>query len=324
MKLKNWLAAAAITILPKPAAAEITPENKDSVKQTPIEVKSDTIPSQNIIADIDSLPSDSTIYETRLRLLRESKKDMLLLIAHFEDVKARAYWDNVAKIYSVGFGFTRKKDGSRVNSRTVIHSEEELMEYWECFAEENMFPIMAKYLAIEKTDNQERAALGSTAFNCGAGIYKKSREDAPSKYAETLNTFFETRDSIYLNKAIYTLEQYCKSRGKIITPLKKRRRLEADILAHKIIIVNSDTLTDSLAFPKNAIDLNKTIIGATTSIGNLPLDSTELATKIREFDTCGYNYSDSIKHAFSTPPIPGKRRTKKNSAKPRGAGGRGR
>lgn len=324
MKLKNWLAAAAITILPKPAAAEITPENKDSTNQNPIEIKSDTVPSQDIVAAIDSIPSDSTVYETRLRLLRESKKDMLLLIAHFEDVKARAYWDDVAKIYSVGFGFTRKKDGTKVNSRTVIRSEDELMEYWERFSEDNMFPIMAKYLAIEKTDHQERVSLASTAFNCGAGIYKKSKEDAPSKYAETLNAFFETGDSVYLNKAVYTLEQYSKSRGRVIESLKKRRRLEADILAHKIIIVNSDTLTDSIAFPPNAIDLNKTIIGATTSIGRLPIDSAELATKIREFDTCGYNYSDSIKHAFSAPLVPVKRRAKKAVAKPRGAGGRGR
>lgn len=324
MKIKNWLAAAAVTIFPKAAASEVFQEKQDTIP-TSIEVLTDTVPSEEITAPADSLLSDAEIYELRLNLLRESKKDMLLLIAHFEAITPRAHWDKVAKQYSVGLGFTRKKNGQLVDQNTVIHSKEELMDYWERFTEDNMFPQMAQTLSIEKTDHQERVALASTAFNCGVGIYKV--KDCPSKYAETLNTFFETRDSIYLNKALHMLESRNKSRGVVVEGLAKRRRIEADILSHKIIIVQSDTVQDTLEFPQNAIDLNKLIIGATTSIGKLPTDSVELATKIREFNICGHNYEDSIKKAFKNPSLPANRRPKKTAAtpKPRGnAGGNSR
>ncbi|MCM1323894.1 MAG: hypothetical protein NC218_07020 [Acetobacter sp.] len=331
MKLKNWFAALSLTMFPKPAAAEHHPAEQDSTQHSPIELRADTLANQHMISPIDTIPSDSTLYEMRLQLLRESKKDMLLLIAHFEDVKARAYWDNIAKIYSVGYGFTRKPDGTKVTRNTIIHSEEELMQYWEHYAENNMFPTMAKYLKIENTDHQERISLASTAFNCGAGIYKEKKAQAPSKYAETLNNFFETRDTVYLNKALYLLKQRNTSKGRTIDALTKRRRVEADILSHKIILVNSDTVrasldstnirNDSIFLPENSLDLNKTIIGAAYSIGNLPADSAELATRIREYDKGGYNYADSVKRAFSAPPIiPVKRRSRKTTAKPRSGG----
>lgn len=352
MKLKNWLVATAITILPKTAAAEVSAPNTNTTNTTKVEVvtttpnhanatKADSVPATDItvpsndsvradtltVAPQDSVLSESELYEKRLELLRESKKDMLLLIAHFEDITPKAKWDNVAKQYSVGLGFTRKKDGSKVTANTVIRSEAELLEYWDLFTEEHMFPTMAKYLKIEKTNHNERVSLGSTAFNCGAGIYKKPKENSPSNYAEILNTFFETGDTIYLNKAVYLLEQRCKSRGAVVGALLKRRQVESAILCNKIHLINSDTIApqgpnDSVIIPENSIDLSKIIIGASYSIGALPKDGTELATKLREFDACGYNVTDSLRRAFA-PIIPVKRRQKKAPAKqPARRGGR--
>lgn len=327
MDFKHWLVAAATVILPKHSSAENRPTHPDSIKKPKTEVVTNKQPENTITTDSVSL--DSLLYEKRLNLLRESRKDMLLLIAHFENVKARAYWDKVAKKFSIGLGFTQKKDGSNVTAHTVIRTEDELMDYWERYTEDKMFPTMAKYLLIEESDHQQRVALGSIAFNCGAGIYRQyipqTKEYEPSRFAETLNTFFKTKDSIYLNKSVFTFEQYIKSRGRVINALEKRRRIEGDIFAHKIMLINRDTIANidstntngDVSLPENSIDLNQTIIGASYSIGNLPEDSTELATKIREYDKNGYNYADSITRAFSAPAIiPVKRRTKKPLPKP--------
>lgn len=317
MKLKNWLTAAALTILPKYGHATEQSAENDSIPSNNIETLAPEL-SDSITIDtlsVDSLATDSVLspealYETRLNLLREAREDMLLLIAHFENIKANAYWDKAAKCYSVGLGFTHTIDGKKVNKITRIKSKEELMNYWIRYTEDKMFPTMAEHLAIEHTDIQERVALGCTAFNTGDKIYGKKE---PSAYAQNLNHYFETRDSIYLNKALYTLNKYVKSRGRVLTGLVKRRRVESDILAHKIVLVKADTLADSLAMPENAIDLSKTIIGATSSIGDLPESSIELATKIREYDESGYNYIDTLNRAFSVPPVatsPVKRRGK--------------
>ena len=317
MKLKNWLTAAALTILPKYGHAAEQHTEQDSLPVNNIETLApDSVIQDSIVLNPKDL-SPEELYEFRLEKLREAREDMLLLIAHFENIKANAYYDKVAKCWSVGLGFTRTIDGRAVNRLTRIKSEQELMNYWIRYTEDHMFPAMAQYLAVENTDIQERAALGCTAFNTGAGIYGSKGEI--SAYAELLNQHFETPgDSIYLNKALYTLNKYVKSKGKVVEALVKRRRIESDILAHKIVLVKTDTLTDSLNIPENALDLSKTIIGASTSIGKLPEDSTELATKIREYDKGGYNYTDTMKRAFTVPAIiPPKRRSKSTKSTPK-------
>lgn len=333
MNLKNWLTVAALTILPKPTPAEASKAPTDSLTSTEAATELTLSSSPDILPDsliLDTVLPDSALYETRMNLLRESRHDMLLLIAHFEAIKPRAYWDNIAKIYSVGYGFIEKPDGSRVTRGTIIKSEEELNEYWIDFTEKKMFPTMAACLKIENTDHQERVSLASTAFNCGAGIYGNSNKKTISKYAETLNKFLTSRDSIYLNKSLHMLQSHCKSRGKVVDALKKRRRLEADIFSHKIILVNSDTLqySDSLAYTQNDtlpldenyLDLNKTIIGASYSIGKLPQDSTELAVRIRNYDKNGFNYTDSLTKAFTMPIFPtnNRRRTASKRSKSKG------
>lgn len=331
MNFKNLFAAAAITILPSHAAAENKTENKDNIENTKTEIVTDTVQSRsdttpinsvtventkNIPADSlapDSLKSDSIaplsekeLYQKRLELLRESKKDMLLLIAHFENIKANAEYSNGK--YYVGLGFAFKKDGSRVGPNTTIHSEPELMDYWERFTEEKLFPIISKRLKVEYMDHQERVAMTSIIFNRGPKFL--------DQLDKTINAFVETRDSVYLNKMKYSLMH--PNNKPLTGGLKKRRDVELRIFSHELILTDKNALAakqtentntnDSTGLSENSfvlddlrlINLDEVKIGATYSIGELPKDSTILAQKLRECNA-GKSYRETIQKEFGRP-----------------------
>lgn len=94
------------------------PTRQQSVSPT---IQSATRFSADTLA-ANAFPADSLAADTLLSphdRFVAAEEDMLLLIAHCEGVRTRAYWDPNGKKWTIGIGNTVRPDGARFGVLTV-------------------------------------------------------------------------------------------------------------------------------------------------------------------------------------------------------------
>ena len=131
----------------------------------------------------NAFPADSLAADTLLSphdRIVAAEEDMLLLIAHCEGVRTRAYWDPNGKKWTLGFGNTVRPDGSSVRRFDRIRSQEELMDYFKTHVEKIILPVMEQYLPLKDMNRGEIAAFGSLVYNCGPGVLR-GRNKVPTE-----------------------------------------------------------------------------------------------------------------------------------------------
>lgn len=228
-----------------------------------------------------------------------AEEDMLLLIAHCEGVRTRAYWDPNGKKWTIGIGNTVRPDGSPVRSFDRIRSQEELMDYFKTHVEKIILPVMEQYLPLKDMNRGEIAAFGSLVYNCGPGVLR-GRNKTPTELSAAFARYKKDgrEEDKNIVKKLINAKIYAK--GRALPQLRYRRDLETRILFGDIIL--DQAKADSL---NNALDLSAVSIGGIYTIGHknggLPKDSTELVNRIA--NTPGQNLQDTLRQAF-TPNVP--------------------
>lgn len=332
MNWKNWLISLGITAAPLTATtAEAAPSTKKDTLKT--EQTKDTLkteeskPTKKLssadFAKQDSLSSASdTLHTDTLsswERLRAAEKKMLLFIAHFESIKAKSYWDPKGKVWTVGLGFTQDANGRPVTRYTCIKDQEELERFWAQHVEapNGLFETMDNTLPIDKMTDDEIAAIGSFAYNCGNGILGKKVANMESDsiyykqtaFSKNYTDFKETGDSTILTKCLILLNKYVYCQKKLVPQLKGRREMESRVLKGEIKL-DAEGTTQS----PNVLNLSTAALGGIYSLihgGKLPKDSTQLVNKLNKIP--GQNYQDTLRREFS-PSLPIIHR-KKNSSR---------
>ena len=250
----------------------------------------------------NAFPADSLAADTLLSphdRFVAAEEDMLLLIAHCEGVRTRAYWDPNGKKWTIGIGNTVRPDGSPVRSFDRIRSQEELMNYFKTHVEKIILPVMEQYLPLKDMNCGEIAAFGSLVYNCGPGVLR-GRNKTPTELSAAFARYKKDgrEEDKNIVKKLINAKIYAK--GRALPQLRYRRDLETRILFGDIIL--DQAKADSL---NNALDLSAVSIGGIYTIGHknggLPKDSTELVNRIA--NTPGQNLQDTLRQAF-TPNVP--------------------
>lgn len=303
MKLKTWIMGTLLGVSPvvgiKTAAAdkaELAKNVKTEVKYTPtkssMRSKTDSIVGghkDSLQASmIDSLYKDSII---RVKF-QEAEYDMLCLVAHCEGIALNAYFDTKAKIWTIGFGNTIRPDGKKVTSKDKIRSEKELMEYFHSHVQKSIFGDMKKYLPLDKMSSAEIASVGSFLYNCGTGVLHDRKNNA-TEFAQNLSEYILTRSERAKGRVQAYMDTKVTAKGKEVPALKKRRELEKRILFGDLVLDNKGELKLS-----NSVNFSEVSLGGIYSIGDVPADSTSLASRLEEVR--GRNLNDSIQHAMRT------------------------
>lgn len=250
----------------------------------------------------NAFPADSLAADTLLSphdRFVAAEEDMLLLIAHCEGVRTRAYWDPNGKKWTIGIGNTVRPDGSPVRKFDRIRSQEELMDYFKTHVEKIILPVMEQYLPLKDMNRGEIAAFGSLVYNCGPGVLR-SRNKMPTELSAAFARYKKDgrEEDKNIVKKLINAKIYAK--GRALPQLRYRRDLETRILFGDIVL--DQAKADSL---NNALDLSAVSIGGIYTIGHknggLPKDSTELVNRIA--NTPGQNLQDTLRQAF-TPNVP--------------------
>ena len=253
----------------------------------------DSIPAaiNNICAD--TIPTDSaTLMQYRIDKFNQSSENMVKFLSLFENIKSKAYYDNVAKCYSIGLGFCYRKDGTRIKANDRIKNEEDLFGMWEFYADKHYLPQMLKYFKLETLTEEEKIAITSLMFNCGPGIIGSTNGYKPTPFTKAFNKWKETGDEQSLNIACEYIKSKNKSRGKIVPALTKRRKIEEELIRGNILIDKEQATLQGKAF----LNLDSVVVGAFYSVGKFPSDMNLLMEKVSAVD--GKTYSDTLRVAF--------------------------
>lgn len=278
----------------------------DTLKQVQtndsVVVKTDTVSNDTVFSDTvfnDTILVDSVALERyRIDKFHNASDDMVKFLSLFEDIKPRAYWDRVSKRYSIGLGFCYRKDGSRIRAGDYIKDEKDFFDMWEYYATEKYLPHIQKYFKLENLTDEEMIAITSLMFNCGPGIVGHTNYYSPTSFTKSFNKWKETGDEKYLNLACQYIKARNKSKGRVVSALTKRRRIEEELIRGNISVNEEEAKSKGVPF----LNLNEVVVGAFYSIGKLPNDIELLMDKVN--DVSGRTYSDTLRIAFSrVPPI---------------------
>lgn len=128
------------------------PRTEKIERKTPKQ-NSDTL-NRTMVSDsikLEKIKADSAAIEWGKLSIREKLKScsdqMLLFITQFEDVRAKAYWDNVGKEVTAGTGFVYI-DGKKISRNFQFKNMKALTDTWhkECERPNGWFDIMEAYL----------------------------------------------------------------------------------------------------------------------------------------------------------------------------------
>ncbi len=132
----------------------------------------------------------------------------LALVKKYEGLYLTAYQDAV-KVWTIGWGHTGSVDGVPVQKGMVITTakaesllEADLKRFWTCTGQTSYVPVAAAL------NTNQRSALTSFAFNCGANNLKKLCAG---------RTISEIADAMLL---------YNRAGGKVLSGLVERRKAE--------------------------------------------------------------------------------------------------
>lgn len=221
----------------------------DSTAQTPDSIRL-------IIEKNKEAYQDSLIMVQKQENLKNAQELMLYVIAHFEGMKCKAYYDRAAKIWTINIGNTVRPDGQRVRSSDRIHNEQEALGYVSAHVDKHMADDMIVYLPLDKMTKEEIAVIGSLCYNCGSGILR-NKDRSPSRLAQTASEYFTTHgdsiskefDKIFLSK--------CTVKGRVNSVVQERRRNELTFLHGDIKITIDENVEDA----ENVINLKKAVLG---------------------------------------------------------------
>ena len=233
--------------------------------------------------------------ETEFAKFQSTEYDMLCLVAHFESVRANAYWDPIGKVWTIGIGNTVHYTGRKVKSGDRIKDKEELMLYFSHHVEKYIFTDMQKYLPLSSMSSSEIVALGSMFYNTGSGLLRK-KDGSPSEFAESLCDWFSTRSEEAKEKVIAYMDTRVYSRGQKINVLVKRRVVEEKILFGEIIMDN----TGEYAL-ENSVNFAQAPLGGIYSVKMADLGNVSFLCDSLNNCRFGKNLSDTIDWAFAHP-----------------------
>lgn len=231
----------------------------DSLAFTTDSIPIDSI-ANNISESMDSIPVDSVANNVPEgfdpKTFDQNMFDAFCLIAHFENIKMKAYRLSMEKHYTIGIGFTRDENGRPVKAGSRIKDADQLMRK---FTQEisDIDTYIDKYLVVDSMLPQEKAAIRSIAFNCGPGVIEKM--------APAINEYCTSRDDPDRHQEAYNIvrNEFMKRRtakGKILEPLEKRRYCEFKVFTYEVVMKNNAPSMDHLQ--SNEIDLYNSPIGA--------------------------------------------------------------
>lgn len=144
----------------------------------------------------------------------------LELIKQFEGIHLKAYPDPLSggKPYTVGWGSTRKKDGTRfLLGEIITKAEADELLVWQ--VEREFLPSLERIPVWPELNQNQRGALLSFAYNLGADFYGSSG--------------FGTLTRVLRDRAWDQIESafllYRNPGSRVEVGLKRRRQAEADL-----------------------------------------------------------------------------------------------
>ena len=142
------------------------------------------------------------------------------LIKEFEGCHLKAYYDPLTGglPITIGWGSTRRKDGSRfMIGNTVTQDEADDLLYFQLRRE--FLPALAKIPYWEEMNDNQRGALLSFAYNLGAGFYG----------GRNFNTITRILKERRWNEVPKVLEMYRNPGTKVEAGLLRRRKAEGKL-----------------------------------------------------------------------------------------------
>lgn len=199
---------------------------------------------------------DSIIMTQKQENLKKAQELMLYVIAHFEGMKCKAYYDKAARIWTINIGNTVRPDGKKVRCGDRIHNEQEALDYVSTHVDKHMADDMIEYLPLHKMSQEEIAVMGSLFYNCGSGILR-NKDKSPSEFAQMASEYFTTHGDSISKEFDKSFLNYCKVKGRINKVVQERRTNELTLLHGDIKI----TLDDNINSGENVINLKKAVLG---------------------------------------------------------------
>jgi lysozyme len=148
----------------------------------------------------------------------------IALIKEFEGFSAKAYYDPASGglPITIGFGSTRRRDGSRfMIGNTITEKEaEDLLEYQ---LETDYLPPLKKIPFWNEMNNNQKSALLSFAYNLGSNFYG----------ASGFNTISRVLREKKWNEVPATLMLYVNPGTNVESGLRRRRKAEGDLFSRK-------------------------------------------------------------------------------------------
>ena len=142
------------------------------------------------------------------------------LIKEFEGCHLKAYYDPLTGglPITIGWGSTRRKDGTRfMIGNTITQEEADDLLYFQLRRE--FLPPLSKIPYWREMNDNQRGALLSFAYNLGAGFYGGSNFNTITRNLREKNW-----------KAIpKTLEMYCNPGSNVEAGLLRRRKAEGKL-----------------------------------------------------------------------------------------------
>lgn len=191
----------------------------------------------------------------------------IALIKKFEGFYPNAYPDPLtkAKPITIGYGCTRKKDGSEWELGDCI-SEPEALELLMHQLENDYLPALERIPCWSELNDNQKGALISFAYNLGAEFY--GQQDF-----ETITRVLTNQSWGEINQA---LTLYCNPGSDVEEGLRRRRQAEAELFTRPLLTMNTTTPQGELELN---IILNTSLKLAEGSAATLP-DSQKLAVQL--------------------------------------------
>ncbi len=146
------------------------------------DIKSAEAKSETGISHLTAEQKDSLFQEQIYQSILEIEHDVVRLIAHFENIKMNAYYDKVARKWTIGFGNIKHPNGKPVRRGDKIKDEDELMFYFRDYFKQHVAPNIAKYLPTWPLLNKQgKMVMVDMFWNAGSGqgvLFSKKEYDA--------------------------------------------------------------------------------------------------------------------------------------------------
>jgi GH24 family phage-related lysozyme (muramidase) len=266
----------------------------------------------------DSIYSDTALIN-KLSKMTKLELDKFCLIFHWEDFRPVPYKlqskDIHEKFFTYSVGITRKEDGTKVAESDTIKALEELFDSYKPlekkFDGEIDSCLARNGFSVENFSEGEQLALFSLAWNCGPGTlrsmvpslqeYCKLRQ----KGEENMSARDKKRYAIIKYKLEQAFMARCRSGGKIIPGLQRRRKFEwlifsGQVKVHNRLYIDKETADKEEPLAPDEVDLFNSSVGAAG--GSVVIGCKDKVEKVcNKVNNCKYgtNVADTIRTQFT-------------------------